>query len=88
MAVCTAQSVVVNSLDDVLGSEYMRIVRSNCFQYDGHLGSFAQTKQMHPINSQFEATVDLSAVEPGSIFQFTLHRNSYLSHSSQNQNQL
>lgn len=78
VSVTAATRGYLNSdLSEVLGSKYMHLNRDMCFSYNNHVGSYAQTSSMIPLWSTFESVVDVSGVQPGSVFKFTLHRNTH-----------
>jgi hypothetical protein len=74
--------MVVDNIEEVLGTKYMHIKRDHCFKYDNNLGSYVQTTDMLSLNSLFETTIDVSSVQDGGVVQVTMHRNSYQSISS------
>ena len=53
-----------------------------CFDYDDSIGTYLQTTEQYPLNSVFETFLDISDVHQGASAQFTMHRNSYRSVNS------
>ena len=88
LSVVSGQLPVVQNLDEVLGSDYMRISKDMCFEYNMHMGGYAQTTDMVSINSVFNTSVDFSDLQAGSVAQVTIHRNSYRAIEAQGQNKL
>ena len=79
---------IITDLSEILGDDYLKLSRGMCFNYDQGLGSYLQTKELIKQNSVYEATVDISEIESGSVAQFCVHRNSYQSLYSQKNDRL
>ena len=69
----------VNSLDDVLGNDYIALNPRMCFKYETKMGAYLQTIDMFKQTSKFVTTLDITNITQGAVAQFTIHRNSYTS---------